>query len=299
MGKHFTPLIAYFAGQMPLHRIANFLRHRDRRPTSVHQPREDNGNELQPKEVPKFRSDITRICETCKKIDLASMLPHAANFSDGPTRYVLGSLPEIQAKSGVCQLCRAWLQLLPKVETRAGQDYISQRLFSLVRSTTFVNGDFEIGDDRLRPVKLWIHDTVTGFRGLTFMFIVNDGSFCLKCDNIRWNEISLQVDFSLPLSWMKFCAENHKTCGLNRALQMEPVLSLLRLIDCDRTLASRELHVISPDKPLPYAALSYVWGAEQLEDGPSEEAKSGCRTSKPKYYFLIMVAEDDNLRLQS
>ncbi len=61
---------------------------------------------------------------------------------------------------------------------------------------------------------------------------------------------------------------------------MEKVLSLIRLIDCEQTLSSGELHVINPVELPPYAALSYVWGIE-ADDGPSEQAKSECRTGKP------------------
>lgn len=118
-------------------------------------------------------------------------------------------------------------------------------------------------------------------QGYTATMAVN-GSFLVEGLMARWNEISPQVDFSLPLSWMKFCRDSHETCNAIRGPQMEKVLSLLRLIDCERTLSRGELHVISPVEFPPYAALSYVWGRE-LDDGSGEQAKSECRTGKPSY----------------
>jgi hypothetical protein len=84
---------------------------------------------------------------------------------------------------------------------------------------------------------------------------------------------------------MKFCEENHETCNTNRRPQLEMVLPAFRLIDCERTLSSGELHVINPDGIPEYTALSYVWGG-QPEDGSSEQTPSGQETGKPNITFL-------------
>jgi hypothetical protein len=250
-------------------------------------PSDDSSAESEPEDVPPFKSDITQICETCTRIDLASMLQRAVKSASevfkysNQTSYGLGTFQEIQAKAGKCQLCRSWLQLLPKLEA----DYAERNSFILRPSTSLSTGAFRlleraVRDRSLHTVRLHIYDQVNECRGAEFMITVNDGSFYLKRDDIRWNEISPQVDFSLPLKWMKFCVENHKTCGTTRGPQLKKVLSVFRLIDCERTLSSGDLHVLSPDGVPQYAALSYVWGT-QPEDGSSELDSSGDGTGKP------------------
>lgn len=275
---------------MPPPRVTDFLNHLNRRQEEEsvfgHSPSDDSGAESEPEDIPLFKSDITQICEACTKIDLAFMFQRASKFMGEACKYTyqIGTLQEIQAKAGECQLCRTWLQLLPKVEAHADRNYTEQSIFSLEPSTSFPTGIFEVlgrgpQDRSLRTVSLHIWDNVNRFGGAEFVGTVNDGSFYLKRDDIRWNEILLQVDFSLPLKWMKFCVENHQTCSTTRGPQLEKVLSAFRLIDCERTLSSGELHVISPDVIPEYTALSYVWG-EQPDDGLGEQAPSGDNTGK-------------------
>lgn len=248
--------------------------------------------EFEVENTPLFKSDITQVCETCTEIDLAFMLERAGGFMSQAYKhaYQLGNFREIQAKAGECQLCQAWLQLLPKFEANVDQNYTEQGIFSLKASRWCSWGAFDLlesstRDLSLHTVRLYIEEEFNGYRGVEFMITVNDGSFYLKRDDIRWNEISLQVDFSLPLKWMKFCEENHGACNATHGPQLDKLLSVFRLIDCERTLSSGELQVLCPDGIPEYTALSYVWGG-QPDDDSSEQAPSGDNTGKPNITSL-------------
>jgi hypothetical protein len=252
----------------------------------------DSSVEFEAEEIPLFKSDITQVCETCTEIDLAFMLECAGEFMSQAWEYAyqIGTFQEIQAKAGECQLCRAWLQLLPKVEAHVDQNHTEQGSFSLKASCWSSLGAFDLlyeclPDPSLDTVTLYIEEEFSGCRGVDFMITVNDGSFYLKRDDLRWNEISLQVDFSLPLKWMKFCEENHEACNETYERQLDKLLSVFRLIDCERTLSSGELQVVCPDGIPEYTALSYVWGG-QPDDDTSEQAPSGDNTGKPNITSL-------------
>jgi hypothetical protein len=135
---------------MPSHRVKNFLRrltrrrkwkssNRDGESVLDHSASDDSSVKSEPEDTPPFKSDITQICETCTKIDLAFMLEHAGKFTREASKYAyqIGTFQEIQAKAGECQLCQAWLQLLPKVEACADADQTKQSIFSLQPSTSF------------------------------------------------------------------------------------------------------------------------------------------------------------------
>ncbi len=165
------------------------------------------------------------------------------------------------------------------------QNYTEQGIFILNAPKWGPLGAFDLLDSSTRAVRLYIEDEFRVCRGVVFLNTVNDGSFYLKRDDLRWNEISLQVDFSLPLKWMKFCEENHEACNATHEPQLDKLLSVFRLIDCERALSSGELQVVCPDGITEYTALSCVWGG-QPDDKSSEQAASADNTGKPNITSL-------------
>lgn len=101
-----------------------------------HSASDDSSVDFEAEETPLFKSDITQVCETCTEIDLAFILERAGEFMSQAWKYAyhLGTFQEIQAKAGECQLCRAWLQLLPKVEAHVDKNDTEQGIFSLKAS---------------------------------------------------------------------------------------------------------------------------------------------------------------------
>jgi hypothetical protein len=248
--------------------MGNILTHGDRHPTSEHPPDPPSDVNLGSFDQ-VFKGEITEICETCRKIDLTE-------HKGGARCYALGSLLDVQARESRCQLCRAWLQLLPKVESPADHGYGDKGSFELASrdlshwKSIGVCEAWDIDGDELADIMLFIRDRLTGVIGADFMITASNRFFLPGIAYAQWNEISPQVDFSLPLSWMKFCRENHEICNAEHGPQKENISSVLRLIDCEQTMSSGELHVIRP-KTLPqYAALSYVWGKELVGDSGSQ-----------------------------
>jgi hypothetical protein len=90
----------------------------------------------------------------------------------------------------------AWLQLLLKFRAHIDQNYVEQGIFSLQASTLLSSGAFDLLESSKREpslytVRLYIEEDFNNCRGVKFMITVNDCSFYLKGDDLRWNEISL------------------------------------------------------------------------------------------------------------
>lgn len=72
---------------------------------------------------------------------------------------------------------------------------------------------------------------------------------------LRGRSVPPRLDPALPATWLEFCRANHQKTACTR---FEPLLSGLRLIDCD---AHKIVCVDDFDSEfLEYTALSYVWG---------------------------------------
>jgi hypothetical protein len=256
---------------------------------------DDRVAKVKPDNAPLFESDITLVCENCSKIDIAFMVRYAHEAMSDRRSYKIGTFQEIRAKRNECQLCQAWLQLLPKLDGIAHGEYSEDSSLDLYTSPSFTKGTFDLlqrsvpwDDKSLHTVRLYIYDHINHKGGPEFTITVNGGSFYLNRDDIRWNEIVSQVDFSLPQQWMKFCRENHETCSPAYGSRSESVLNLLRLIDCERTLLTGRVQIIKPDKIPGYAALSYVWG-KQLKDDQSVPPSFSDNTGKSIGPYLIII----------
>jgi hypothetical protein len=85
---------------------------------------------------------------------------------------------------------------------------------------------------------------------------------------------------------MKYCEENHEAYNATHGPQLDKLLSVFRLIDCERTLSSDELQVKCPDAIPEYTALSYVWGGQPDDDDSSTQNPFGDNTGKPNITSL-------------
>ncbi|KAF1990590.1 HET-domain-containing protein [Aulographum hederae CBS 113979] len=247
---------------------------------------DDSDVESSPEDIPPFKNDIKQICSGCATIPLTYMLQQPQRFMSRASRamysshssYYLGTFEEMHAKAerGGCLLCRAWLKLLPPLDGYAEGKYPEQSNFSVQPATSLSTGLFDLlerdwRNTSLHSTKLYISDSSRRHKGVEFMVTVNRGSFYLNRDDVRWNELKSQVDFRLPLEWMRYCEENHETCSVWSRPRLREALKVFRLIDCKRTLSTGKLCVVVPDEIPEYAALSYVWG-KQTDDGSGKEA---------------------------
>jgi heterokaryon incompatibility protein (HET) len=208
-----------------------------------------------------------KLCETCRSIDFQKLLTiqdllRLENPS-GVRVARLGSPEDLKARS--CRLCHFWEQMRPEFFRKYDREH--KRLqghnrLELVASSLFReyfnSNELDPENDALmlsiwdRPGPEFGPGTGPGIMVTEIKNTTKLNPFTFCC-----NIISSQADFSTLRFWLNYCKNHHKRCGVFDPLNLRS----FHLIDCQRTLETDTLCVISTNQPPPYVALSYVWGS--------------------------------------
>lgn len=229
-------------------------------------------------------ADTPRLCIKYKAIDLTNAFSVRPNGSSGRVIADLGRLDQ-SLDLDTCDFCRLVHAVRPQSATETPNQELQLRAFSSTNiwlcenamachdrfMTAWIDTVFlavvpakfsvETGD---YPEFYLSHETTPCNKILSTGFISRVGSNCSsRLRALSVSPPSSKLDYGLLRSWIDGCLENHSHLAACNSPSLPSMTAIphFRLIDC------KSRTVVSPSSPVPFVALSYVWGVVPTVQG--------------------------------
>jgi hypothetical protein len=256
------------------------------------------------KEVYRFEDRPPGLCDICLTINFKEILQDPKRVpgcdkdgKEGKFIAHLGSMKDMRLRG--CRLCTFWADCAVK----DFEDYMQLAGRFELRAFSLSSHNLEFKDYiqilKFDSVFLWVVDV--NVQTMSFATLQKNG-FIMSTSRLNQNEFQLvhgrekpsHIDFSLPLSWMKYCSANHaKSCGNTSKYSSgasEP-LPEISVINCEETLKTGTLQIVKREPEDHFAVLSYVWGQSSTRR-QTLGLINGEVESNPQFHHLPKVIQD-------
>jgi Heterokaryon incompatibility protein (HET) len=198
------------------------------------------------------------LCRICRKMDFQKREKRLLKLRLRKQIIdIIGTQDILEARQ--CRVCNFWLQLTVENFSRTTNPFWLRAISAIYKY------DLSGLDRHLDVLLLEIYaDSQSGKTlGVIDCAVMTrrtpGNSSTRNSEAIQCNKIPAKADISLPLSWLNYCKTHHNSCILSNSSGL-PTLSV---VDCENTLRTSHLQIVTLHGSFRYAALSYVWGPVQ------------------------------------
>lgn len=204
-----------------------------------------------------------QLCDACADLEIKNLLTQ--EMFDDDRELGRRDYHDIREKK-CCPLCRLVMSTLHRrVDVDLGQLMPSTQVhYQVKRFGEFQSVDHP-GSVFVNRLALSIHDATLADNPLYQTFIqLYSGDYTDKKEHLhdsimRGRSISNAIDMGLVKMWLDSCQAQHDSKCCSRELSAESGWSSFKLIDV------RTRHVVPARLPCQFVALSYVWGAQEVQ----------------------------------